>query len=510
MSKKLAQSTFVFSMITLLVRVSGFIRDVVFAQYFGSTAAFDAFVVAFRIPNFFRRMFGEGAFSQAFIPVLAEYHEQYGHAPTKAFINRIAGMLSFILLIVVIAAEILAPFIVIIFAPGFVQDSAKVLLTTQILRIVFPYLLFISITAFLGSILNTFGRFAIPAFTPFVLNLSMIVATLGWVHYFNPPIMAVAVGVFVGGILQILIQLPTLKKLKLFPRIQFSFKDEGVRRVFKLMVPALFGVSVAQISLLIDNFFASFLPVGSISWLYYANRLIFFPLGVVGVAIATVILPQLSREHVRKSFDSFSKTLDWAIKCILVISLPAMIGLWKLAGPILTVLFYHGKFTANDVLMTTRSLIAFAIGLPAFMAIKILTSGFYSKQNIKTPVKIAAIAVIVNALLNGILIFPLKHAGLALSTSIAAFVNAGLLFYFLLKYKIYRPGIPWKNFLTKLLIASAIMWTALHLLTPNIQFWLTADLFKSIEWLVGLIVLSFFSFLLVLFLLKVRWHQFKI
>jgi putative peptidoglycan lipid II flippase len=509
MSKKLAKSTFIFSMVTLLSRLSGFIRDVVFAQYFGSTAAFDAFVVAFRIPNFFRRIFGEGAFSQAFIPVLAEQHEKNGHEPTKAFINRVAGMLSLILLIVVIAAEILAPFIVLIFAPGFTQDPSKVLLTTQLLRIVFPYLLFISITAFLGSILNTFGRFAIPAFTPFVLNLVLIIAALAWTHYFHPPIIAVAVGVFVGGILQILIQWPLLKKLKLFPRIRLSFKDEAVRRVLKLMVPALFGVSVAQISLLLDNFFASFLPVGSISWLYYSNRLIFLPLGVVGVAIATVILPQLSREHARESFENFSKTLDWAIKCILVISLPAAIGLWKLAGPILAVLFYHGKFTANDVIMTTRSLIAFALGLPAFMAIKILASGFYSKQNIKTPVKIAAAAVAINILLNVALIFPLKHAGLALSTTLSSFVNAGLLFYFLLKNKLYRSSIVWRNFLSKLLLASIGMWIVLQAFTPAVQFWLTANLFRSIEWLLGLMLFSFFSYLLILFLLKMRPHEFK-
>jgi len=509
MSKKLVKSTFTFAGMTMLSRVMGFIRDIILAQVFGAGITFDAFIVAFRLPNFFRRIFGEGAFAQAFVPVLAQYSEQKDQLSTKEFVNRIAGTLSLILLVVVVIAEILSPFIVMIFAPGFIPHPEKILLTLQLLRITFPYLLFVSITAFLGATLNTFGKFGIPAFTPVLLNLSMIVAAGFVAPHFHYSIMVLAWGVFAGGILQIIVQWPSLKKLQLWPRFKLGFSDPGVRRVLKLMVPALFGVSVAQLSLLVDNLFASFLPTGSISWLYYSNRLTYLPLGVVGVAIATVILPQLSREHSRASYKNFSATLDWALKCILIIGMPAMIGLLMLAGPILATLFRHGKFSTYDVYMATKSLIAFSIGLPGFMAIKVLASGFYSKQNIKTPVKVAVIAMIVNLVLNVILIFPLKHAGLALATSLASFLNAGLLLYLLFKHKIYYPQIKWWQFIWKIIIASIVMVVFLYFLDASLKTWITWGLFAPIWHLAVLIFGSMIAYLLVLLATGIRLRDFK-
>ena len=396
MKKGLFKSTFIFSLMTVVSRVTGLIREIIFAYAFGATGALDAFFVAHRIPNFLRRLFAEGAFSQAFIPVLSEYHEKKGIDDTKLFLNHMAGLMIGVIFIITVIAVLITPLLIYIFAPGFVHDPSRLELATSMLRITFPYILFISLSAYVSGILNTYGRFGVPAFAPNLFNLALIGAAIFMAPYFADPVKALAWGILIGGVAQLLFQLPFLYKLNLMPRPSILWRDSGVRRVLKLMVPAIFGVSVMQISMLISMLLASFLRSGSICWLNYSDRLTSFPLGVFGVAIATVILPYLSRKHAAKSYKEFSETLDWALKCIFIVALPSMIGMILLSGPILVTLFQRGEFTQFDVLMTQRSLFGFILGIPAFMLIKVLASGFYSRQDIKTPVKIAIIAVLAN------------------------------------------------------------------------------------------------------------------
>src|SRR3990167_2125533 len=442
---------------TLISRLMGFARDVVLAMIFGAGPAFDAFVVAFKIPNFMRRLFGEGAFSQAFVPVLAEYRTQRSPQEVHAFVDHIAGTLSLALVIVVVLGEIAAPLITMIFAPGFVHEPQQFYYANHMLRITFPYLLFIALTAFAGATLNTFRRFAIPAVTPVLLNICIILVAWLWAPHAREPIFVLAWGVLIGGLVQLVSQFPSLRRIHLFPVPKLQWHDPGVLRVLKLMIPALFGVSVAQLSLLIDNFFASFLPAGSISWLYYSDRLTYLPLGVVGVALATVVLPNLSHYHSADSKKAYSDTLDWALRTVVVIGVPAAVGLFLLAGPPIATLFNYDAFTIHDVRMTRLSLWAFSVGLPGFMLIKILASAFYSKQNIRTPVKIAAGAGGGDFVFNILLVKPLAHAGLALSTSLASLLNAFLLLFFLLRRSIYQPPAGWPWLLSRIFLENALM-----------------------------------------------------
>ncbi len=502
-------STILVSSMTMLSRVMGFIRDMAIAQCFGAGAEVDAFLVAFKIPSFMRRLFAEGAFSQAFVPVLSEYRKTQEIQTVRAFIQHMAGVLSVVLLIVSILAMLLAPWIVRGFAPGFAPHGLRYELSSHMLVITFPYLLFISIAALCAAVLNTYDKFGVPAFTPVLLNIMIIVAALWGSKYFHVPIMALAWAVFFAGILQFAFQLPFIFRLRLLVFPKPSLKDPAVRRVLKLMVPAIFGVSVAQINILIDTIFASVLPIGSVSWLYYSDRLSQFPLGVFGVAIATVILPHLSRKHAEKSSDDYNLTLNWAIRCILFLGIPAAIGLFCLAGPILATLFNYGAFNSKDVLMSAKSLRAFAIGIPAFMLIKILAAGFYARQDIKTPVKVAVLALITNTTLNFILIFPLAHAGLALSTSIAAWLNAGCLAGILLKRKIFTFDQGIRNFLIKVGLANVAMVVILILLQPAISKWLAwGGLYRGMHLLFYLIaaVLTYFA---VLLLTRFRFNQLK-
>ena len=442
---------------TMISRLLGFAREMVLAYVFGASAGMDAFLIAFKLPNFMRRLFAEGAFSQAFVPVLSEYHTRESPASVQRFINHMVGTLGVLVLAVVGAAMLLSPILVHVFAPGFAHDSVRFALASHMLRITFPYLLFISLTAFSAAVLNSYNRFAIAAITPVWLNIVLIIMALWARSFFNIPITALAWGVSIAGIIQLLFLLPFLKRTSHLPCPKPNWRDPGVKRVLKLMVPALFGVSVAQLSILIDSVFASFLPVGSVSWLYYSDRLTNFPLGVFGVALATVVLPHLSQKHASANKQSYASTLDWAIRNVLFIGVPSALGLLLLAGPILLTLLGHGEFTLHDVLMTKRSLMAFSIGVPAFMLVKVLASGFYARQNIKTPVKIATIALVVNMLLNAALIVPLAHAGLALATTIAAVVNAGLLLYALYKQSVYIPAVGWGLFILRLLLANVTM-----------------------------------------------------
>ena len=493
----------------MLSRVLGFIRDMLVAQIFGAGASVDAFIVAFKLPNFMRRLFAEGSFSQAFVPVLAEYQQVRSQADTKEFIDHITGSLGTVLFFVMMFGVLLAPVVVMIFAPGFLHDGVRFHMAAAMLRVTFPYLFFISLTALCSAVLNTYGSYGIPAFTPVWLNVCLIVAAVWVSHFFAVPIYALAWSIFVAGIVQLVFQLPFLMQKNLLPIPRWGFHDPGVRRVLKLMVPALFGVSVSQVSLLLDTVFASFLQTGSVSWLYYSDRLTGFPLGVFGVAIATVILPHLSRNDAKQDENTYSKTLDWALRLLLLIGLPSSIGFLLLAGPLLATLLHYGKFNNFDVLMTRESLMAFAVGIQGFMLIKVLASGFYAKKNIKTPVKIGIVAMCSSMILNVILIFPLKHAGLALATSLSGYINAGSLLYLLLKRKIFKPQAGWLRFGVQLLVANGLIAIFLWLESGHLQAWLNNSVRWRCEHLAFLLFGSILLYIIALFATGMRVRHFK-
>jgi len=490
---------------TMLSRVLGLIRDVVVAGYFGASGASDAFFVAFKIPNFLRRLFAEGAFAQAFVPVLSEYRTQRDLSAVQALVNRTAGSLGSVLLLVTLIGSAGSPLLAMLFAPGFYLSGAESFdLAAQMLRITFPYLLLISLTAFAGSILNSYERFAVPAFTPVLLNLSLIGSAVYLSPLFDPPILAMAWGVFMAGAVQLAFQLPFLARIELLPRPQSGWRDEGVQRILKLMLPALFGVSVAQINLLLDTVLASFLQQGSVSWLYYSDRLAELPLGVFGIAIATVILPSLSRKHAQASSEKFSQMLDWALRMVMLIGVPASVALIVLAKPLLTTLFHYGAMTERDVEMASFSLQAYGLGLLAFMLIKVLAPGYFSRQDTKTPVKIAVIAMVANMAFNLALIGPLAHAGLALATALSAFLNAGLLLKGLLKQGVFHFAPGWGRWLVQLVLANVTLGLLLYWLAPPAAEWLTAGLWQRVQWMALLVVAGVAIYLLVLAVLGLR------
>lgn len=442
---------------TFLSRVLGFVRDLVVARIFGADAGTDAFFVAFKIPNFMRRLFAEGAFSMAFVPVLNEYKEKRGFEALRSYVDAVAGTLGAVLLVITVLGVLGAPLVILIFAPGFGRDAQQLALATEMLRLTFPYLLFLSLTAFAGGILNTYERFGIPAFTPVLLNVVMILCAVYLAPLMERPIVALAWGVFIGGIVQLLFQIPFLRRLRLLPRPRLAPRDPGVRKTLRLMVPALVGVSVGQISLLLDTLLASFLVTGSISWLYYSDRLMEFPLGILAVALGTVILPRLSQRHSADDPVAFSRTLDWALRWVLLLGVPSAVGLLVLAGPMIATLFHSSEFGAADVEKARLSLMAYALGLVGFMGIKVLAPGYYARQDMKTPVRIAIVALLVNMVLDLILMFPFGHAGLASATTIAAVTNAGLLLRGLLAERVLRPAPLWRPLLLKALTANSIM-----------------------------------------------------
>ncbi len=447
---------------TMISRILGFIRDMIFARFFGADASTDAFFVAFKIPNFLRRLFAEGAFSQAFIPVLSDYKEQGGKAALQHFVDRTAGTLAIILMLVTFVGIFAAPVLIFMFAPGFDWEGEQHDLAVQLLRITFPYLFFISSVAFAGGILNTFGKFAVPAFTPVFLNICMIAAAIWLSPLMSEPVVALAWGVFAAGIVQLLFQFPALMRLGLVPRLRFGFKDSGVKRIMRLMLPAIFGVSITQINLLLDTLIASFLTSGSVSWLYFSDRLVEFPLGIFGIALATVILPNLSKNHAAEDSLAFSKSLDWGLKLVLLVGAPSAVGLFMLAEPMLSTLFQYDEFSRNDVVMAGRSLMAYSIGLLGFILVKILVPGFTSRKDMKTPVRFGIYAMVANMFMNVAFVFPLAHAGLALATSLGAFFNASLLLTRLLKKKVYRPSKGWRLFILRIILACEVMAVLLH------------------------------------------------
>lgn len=487
----------------MISRILGFIRDMMFARIFGVDAGTDAFFVAFKIPNFLRRLFAEGAFSQAFVPVLSDYKEQGSKQALKLFIDKTAGTLALILAIVTLIGIIASPIIITLFAPGFSNEGKQYDLAVQMLKITFPYLFFISSVAFAGGILNSHGKFAIPAFTPVFLNICMIAAAI-WLSPLMPdPIVALAWGVFAAGVVQLLFQFPALYKLGLLPKLKFGFKDPGVKRILKLMLPAIFGVSVTQINLLLDTIIASLLAAGSVSWLYYSDRLVEFPLGIFGIALATVILPSLSKNHAANDPIAFSKSLNWALRLVLLIGLPASIGLLMLAEPMLSTLFQYNEFSANDVHLAGKSLMAYSLGLLGFILVKVLVPGFSSRKDMKTPVRFGIYAMVANMGLNIVLAFPFAHAGLALATSLSAFFNASLLLTKLIKDRIYKPGKNWANFFVKIIFANEIMALFIYICVDTNQ-WFQWSAFDRAFNLALWIFLAGLTYLFALLLIGVR------
>ncbi|WP_035056197.1 murein biosynthesis integral membrane protein MurJ [Andreprevotia chitinilytica] len=445
------------SSMTLVSRILGFAREAIVARYFGAQIGTDAFFTAFRLPNLLRRIFAEGAFSQAFVPILAEYKAQQGEEATRTFIAYVSGMLTLALAMVTLIGVVAAPVVVWVTASGFKGDPEKFALTAHMLRIVFPYIFLISLSSLAGAVLNTWNRFSVPAFVPTLLNVSMILFALFVSPYCHPPIMALAWGVLAGGILQLVWQLPHLKQIGMLVLPRLRWNDAGVWRVMRQMGPAILGVSVAQISLLINLSFASYLPDGSISWMNYADRLMEFPNGLLGVALGTILLPSLSKTFANKDQAEYSRLLDWGLRLCLMMALPASVALAILSGPLIASLLQYGKFLPHDTLKTQYALLAYTVGLSGFLLVKVLAPGFYARQNIRTPVKIAIFTLVLTQLMNLAFIGPLKHAGLALSIGLASCANAGLLYWKLRSQNVFTPLPGWKIFFIKILVALAVM-----------------------------------------------------
>ncbi len=499
------------SSMTLLSRILGFVRDALIARMFGAGLATDAFFVAFRIPNLLRRMFAEGAFSQAFVPVLAEHRLRRGDAETRLLVDRVATLLFLAVTAVTVLGVLIAPYIVYVSAPGFAARPEKFALTVAMLRVTFPYLLFISLVSLAGGILNTWSRFAVPAFTPTLLNVSFIFAALVAAPYFDPPAMVLAWAVFVGGVLQLALQVPFLARLGMLPRPRLAlsgFRDPDVRRILLLMGPAAIGVSVAQLSLLANTIFASFLQTGSVSWLYYADRLMEFPTGLLGVALGTILLPSLAKAHSQQAGDEYSRLLDWGLRLTLMLALPATVALAILAVPLIGTLFFYGEFTANDLAMTRQALVAYSVGLLGLILVKVLAPGFYARQDIRTPVRIAIMTLVATQIMNVAFIVPLRHAGLALAIGLGACLNAGLLYRRLRRDGIYAPQPGWQTFTLKVLVALAAMGAALWFAMGAEAWWIGATGASRVVALCGLVGLGITVYFGTLWVLGFRPRDF--
>ena len=511
MSRALFKATSLVGGMTLISRITGFARDMVLARYFGAGMVMDAFFVAFKIPNFMRRTFGEGAFSLAFVPVISEYKTTREHEEVRELTDRVAGSLGLVLVGITLVGVIAAPVLVWIFAPGFSVHASKYALTVAMVRVTFPYLMFISLTAFAGGILNTYGKFGVPAFTPVLLNVVMIAAAIWLAPHLSNPAMALAWGVFGAGLVQLLFQLPFLLRIRLLPRPKLGAGHEAVRRIMRLMLPALFGSSVSQINMVVDTLIASFLATGSVSWLYYSDRLMEFPLGVFSIALGTVILPHMAQHYAAKSAAGFAATLDWALRLTMVVVVPAAVGLFFMAGPLLVTLFHYGAFNTHDAHMATASLTAYAFGLLGFTLVKVFAPGFYARQDTRTPVRIGVIAVLANILLNFVITVPwamhgwtAPHAGLALSTSLAAFINAWFLYRELRKRGIYVPTPGWRPLLWRVTGANLVMGVILWWGVGKLDVWVGRDALHRGLWLAFWMVTAMLAYFAVLFLAGFR------
>ena len=481
MSGTIFKSTGVVGSLTLLSRVTGLVREMVYAQFFGASALMDAFLVAFKIPNFLRRLFAEGAFSQGFVPVISEYRHKRGHEETRELIAGVAGTLGAVLFVVTVVGVVAAPILILVFAPGFRGTEGKYEQAVQMLRFTFPYVFFISLTALFSGVLNSYGRFAIPALTQVIMNLVMIVFTAWLAVGSDNPGLVMSAGVFVAGVLQLSFQLPAVAKLGLLSWPRWRPALEGVRHIGKLMIPGIIGSSMAQVSLLLDTLIASFLVTGSIAWLYFADRLMEFPLGVFSIALATVILPGLSAHHAKASKESFAATLDWALRLTLLLASPAAVGMLVFAGPLTATIFGRGQFSPRDVEMTSYALMTYSFGMLFMSLVKVLAPGYFARQDTKAPLRAGLIALGVNIGLNVLIVlpaarmgFPAPHALLAISTSLSAAVNTFLLLRGLRKADVYTPSPGWPALLVRIVAANGVMAVALIWLGGDLQGWMSA------------------------------------
>ena len=531
---------------TLLSRITGLAREFLIARAFGASLYTDAFFVAFRIPNLLRRLFAEGAFSQAFVPILARSKnagEAGGdHTETHSLIDYTFGALAMLLAVTTLLGVIAAPLIIYVSAPGFAADAPKFAVTVAMLKITFPYILFISLTAFAGAVLNTWGRFSVPAFTPVLLNLSFIGCALWLAPHVDPPVMALAWAVLIGGVVQLAFQWPALKRIGMTPRLHFNFgahwQHLGVRRILRQMGPALFGVSVAQISLLINTIIASFMVSGSVSWLYYADRLMEFPAGMLGVALGTILLPSLSKAaadaqlvegrvvadgaggamgangamgaHAARD-GQFSQLLDWGLRLTFLLALPAALGLAMLASPLVSTLYHYGAFSQHDVEQTRFALVAYSIGLIGLILVKVLAPGFYARGDIRTPVKIAVFTLLLTQIMNLAFVGTLQHTGLALAIGLGACVNAFLLWRGLRRTGVYQAQAGWARFTLKLLMALLVMGALLAALDPGAARWIAmqAQPFARVAWLAGIVSAGGLVYFCVLWALGFRIKDFR-
>lgn len=511
MTPRLLRSTATVGSMTLLSRILGFIRDMVVARYFGAGLATDAFFVANRIPNLLRRLFAEGAFSQAFVPVLTEYRNRGDEAEVRELVDRVTGTLGVALFVITLIGVIAAPLLILLFAPGFYDNETQWDLAGQMLRITFPYILFISLTALAGAILNTYGRFWVPAFTPVLLNLAIIAGAIWLSPMLEEPITALAWAILGAGLIQLAFQLPFLRSLGLLPRPRWGWRHSGVRKIGGLMLPALFGSSVAQVNILFDTLIASFLVTGSVSWLFYADRLLEFPLGVFGIALGTVILPSLSQRYAEQNAEQFQHTLDWALRLVVVVGVPATLGLLVLAGPILTTLFQYGEFGPRDARMASLALTAYSLGLLGFLLVKVLSPGFYARQDIRTPVRIGVIAMLTNMGLNIAFVVPMvvygyeaPHVGLALATAVSAFINAGLLWRTLNRKGIWQRSPGWGTLLLQVVVASAVLVALLLWLRGMPAQWWQWDALERATRLAALVGVGVVAYFATLFAVGLR------
>lgn len=508
---QLINSTLVVSFMTLVSRIFGLLRDIVFARFFGVSIIMDAFIVANRIPNMLRRFFAEGAFSQGFIPVIASYKERHSHKEVKLLVDSVAGTFGLILFVVSLAGVILAPILVTIVAPGFILDDGRFDLASIMLRFTFPYLLFISLTAFAGGILNTYGKFSVPALTPVILNIILILSVIFLAPRLESPGLSLAYAVLIAGIIQLLFQLPFLSKINLIPRPRWNIRHSGLRRIGKLMAPAMFGSSVAQINILVSGVIASMLGIGKISLLYYSDRIMELPLSLFGIALATVTMPFLSTQYAKNSMAKFASVVDWSMRLVFLFVIPAAIGIYFLAEPLIAVIYYGGVFDRNSLELTALSLKAFAVGLIGFSFVKILSPAYFAREDTKTPVKIGLICLLLNLVLGASLAFylswinfPGPHAGLALAISIAALLNALLLFIGLKKEGIIDQKSKWRNFIIQIIFANTLMILCLIYAEMPLSWWLSIESIDRIMWLLVTIVTSMFVYFCALFLAGIK------
>lgn len=521
MSKKLLKSGVLVSGLTLVSRVLGLIRDMIVASVLGAGAMSDVFLFANRIPNFLRRLFAEGAFSKAFVPVLAEYNADNDLNKTREFIAKVSGSLGLVVSVVTLLAMVCSPVVAALFGTGWFMDwlndgadAEKFTQASLLLKITFPYLWFITFVALSGAILNTLGKFGVMAFSPVLLNVAIIAMAIFGADYFKQPDIALSWGIFLGGLLQFLFQIPFMKQAGLLVKPQWAWNDEGVKKVRTLMLPAIFGVSVTQINLLLNQVIASFLVTGSITWLYYSDRLIEFPLGIFGIAISTVVLPTLSRIAKQKELNKterqaqFQTTMDWGVRMVLLLGIPAMIGLSTLAQPMIMTLFMRGKFGLSDVIASSHSLWIMCLGLNSYMLISILANGFYANQNTKTPVKIGLISTACNMSF-GLLAIPFGYLGLAMASALSAAVNASLLYRQLSKQGIYHISRKTIFFILKVAIAALVMGGLVHYFSPHLDAWFEMSMLMKVYWLGRLIMLAAISYFAMLFILGVRKRDFR-